>query len=230
MWALIGIMAALVRRGSSGKGGQVCPSLLDSAFALMCHQVLSFQVTGQLPQKLGSGAPSAAPYRVFEAADGSFMLATASDRQFARLCGTLGLPATAIDPRFASMPARLTHREALDALLADKFRHHSVAFWIKTLGDAGISAGPVNDLRDALALPVVTERHLFALPQYKPGAGGLPLLRLPIDKQCEGVMRPPPRLGEHTAEVLREAGVEEVAIVQLTQAPPSQPDATSFHK
>ena len=96
MWGLIGIMAALARRAAGGGGEHVRPALLDSAFALMCHQLLGYQATGDLPQKLGSGAPSAAPYRVFAAADGNFMLATASDAQFARLCTALGARCTSV--------------------------------------------------------------------------------------------------------------------------------------
>ena len=217
MWALIGIMAALTRRAAGGGGEHVRPALMDSAFMLMCHQVLGFQATGDLPQRLGSGAPSAAPYRVFAAADGYFMLATASDAQFARLCATLGFPAIATDPRFATMTVRLAHRGELDSLLADKFLQRTVAAWLQILGDAGISVGRVNDIRQALALPVVAERELFVAPERLHWPGGLPLMRLPIDHDATGVSRPPPKLGEHTAEVLREAGIDDATIARLSE-------------
>ena len=217
MWALIGIMAALTRRAAGGGGEHVRPALMDSAFMLMCHQVLGFQATGDLPQRLGSGAPSAAPYRVFAAADGYFMLATASDAQFARLCATLGFPAIATDPRFATMTVRLAHRGELDSLLADKFLQRTVAAWLQILGDAGISVGRVNDIRQALALPVVAERELFVAPERMHWPGGLPLMRLPIDHDATGVSRPPPKLGEHTAEVLREAGMDDATIARLSE-------------
>jgi crotonobetainyl-CoA:carnitine CoA-transferase CaiB-like acyl-CoA transferase len=222
MWGLIGIMAALTRRAAGGGGEHVRPALLDSAFTLMCHQVLGFQATGDLPEKLGSGAPSAAPYRVFAAADGNFMLATASDAQFARLCTTLGIPAIAADPRFATMRARLAHRGELDSRLADEFRRRPVAVWLQILGRAGLSVGSVNDIRQALALPVVAERELFVAPEHLHWPGGLPLLRLPIDHGGTGVSRPPPKLGEHTAEVLREVGMDDATIARLT--------AQSFHR
>jgi crotonobetainyl-CoA:carnitine CoA-transferase CaiB-like acyl-CoA transferase len=183
----------------------------------MCHQVLGFQATGDLPEKLGSGAPSAAPYRVFAAADGNFMLATASDAQFARLCTTLGIPAIAADPRFATMTARLAHRGELDSLLADEFRRRPIAAWLQILGREGLSVGRVNDIGQALALPVVAERELFVAPEHLHWPAGLPLLRLPIDHDGTGISRPPPKLGEHTAEVLREVGMDEATIARLSE-------------
>jgi crotonobetainyl-CoA:carnitine CoA-transferase CaiB-like acyl-CoA transferase len=216
MWGLIGIQAALARRAAGGGGEHVRPALLDSAFTLMCHQVLGYQATGDLPQKLGSGAPSAAPYRVFAAADGDFMLATASDAQFVRLCTTMQLDALTVDPRFATMAARLAHREELDSQLAERFQKQPVGAWLRVLGDAGLSAGLVNDLRQGLALPVVSERGLFIAPEQLHWPGGLPLLRLPIDHESGGG-KPPPQLGEHTAEVLRDLGMDEATIARLSK-------------
>jgi crotonobetainyl-CoA:carnitine CoA-transferase CaiB-like acyl-CoA transferase len=217
MWGAIGIMAALARRGAGGGAEHVRPSLLDSAFTLMCHQVLGFLATGELPQKLGSGAPSAMPYRVYEASDGSFMLATASDAQFARLCAVLGIDALAQDPRFRTMSARLASRETLDSLLSERFRQEPVAEWLRRLAEAGISAGPVNNIEQALALPVVAERDLFVAPEKLHWVGGMPLLRLPIDPDGSGVTRAPPELGQHTAEVLGEAGFDEATIARLAR-------------
>jgi crotonobetainyl-CoA:carnitine CoA-transferase CaiB-like acyl-CoA transferase len=217
MWGAIGIMAALARRSAGGGAEHVRPSLLDSAFNLMCHQVLGFVATGELPRKLGSGAPSAMPYRVYEASDGCFMLATASDAQFARLCGVLGIDAVAQDPRFRTMAARLASRETLDSMLAGHFRQQTVAAWLRRLAEAGISAGPVNDIGQALALPVVAERELFVSPEKLGWSGGMPLLRLPIDPDGSGVASAPPKLGEHSAEVLREAGFDEATIARLVR-------------
>jgi crotonobetainyl-CoA:carnitine CoA-transferase CaiB-like acyl-CoA transferase len=217
MWALIGIQAALVRRRAGGGAEHVRPALLDSAFTLMCHQVLGYQATGELPQKLGSGAPSAAPYRVFAAADGDFMLATASDAQFVRLCTTIGLPALTEGPRFATMIDRLAHRDELDTLLGGEFRRRPVSAWLQILSSAGLSVGRVNDIREALALPVVTERELFVSPEQMHWPGGLPLLRLPVDHDGAGISRPPPKLGQHTAEVLRQAGIDEATIERLSR-------------
>lgn len=219
MWSLVGIMAALARREAghdSRKGAEhVRPSLIDSAFMLMCHQVLGFQASGVLPPRLGSGAPSAAPYRVYAASDGDFMLATASDPQFARLCTSVEKPTWATDPRFATMAARLSNREQLDTLLAAEFRKKTVGSWLTQLGASGLSVGAVNDIRQALAMPVVGERRLFVDPNDLGWKEGLPLWRLPIDPEAAGIKRRPPALGEHTTEVLREFGFDAAAIERL---------------
>lgn len=218
MWGAIGIMAALARRAAGGSGEHVRPSLLDSAFALMNHQVLGFLATGIAPEKLGSGAPSAAPYRVFEAADGAFMLATASDPQFVRLCRTLGLDGLENDARFSTMTSRLRHREELDAILADLFTREPVEVWLDRLDRAGISVGRVNDVRAGLDMAVTKERNLLIDPKSLGWVEGMPQLRLPVDPVGSGVRRPPPKLGEHSAEILREVGYEASAIERLGKA------------
>ena len=220
MWGAIGIMAALTRRvvSGEGEGEHVRPSLLDSAFTLMNHQVLGFLATGSPPEKLGSGAPSAAPYRVFEASDGAFMLATASDPQFVRLCKTLNLDGLESDLKFSAMPERLKHREELDSMLEEIFAKESVATWLDRLGRAGISVGQVNDVRASLDMAVTKERNLLIDPKSLGWAEGMPQLRLPVDPTGSGVRRPPPKLGEHSAEILREIGYDASAIERLGKA------------
>lgn len=215
MWGALGLMAALARRAAGGGAEHVRPSLLDSAFALMNHQVLGFLATGEPPEKLGSGAPSATPYRVFEASDGNFMLATASDPQFVRLCKVMALEGLEHDARFSTMAARLQHRAELDAILAEKIAREPVDVWLERLGGAGMSVGRVHDVRAALAMPVTEERGLFVEPGRIGWTGGMPQLRLPIDPVGGGVRRPPPQLGEHTTEVLAEAGYDTAGIARL---------------
>ena len=205
MWTAMGLLAAIMRRNSGGGGEHVRPSLIDSAFTLMNHQLLAMVATGHLPQKLGSGAPSAAPYGVFSASDGELMIATASEPQFSRLCLAIGIDALADDIRFACMADRIVNRDALNAEIATVIAGNSVEHWLSVLARAGISAGKVNDLGESVQLPVVTERALMR---------GMNL-RLPIDPQASGIRTEPPGLGQHSQDVLKEAGFTSTEIERL---------------
>jgi len=216
LWAAMGIMAALTRRERGGTGEHLRLSLIDSAFNLMCHQILAYVATDELPKKLGSGAPSAAPYRVYVAQDGELMIATATDAQFVRLCGALGAADMAVDSRFGSVSDRIRNRDALDAAIGGKIRGASVSYWLETLFRAGISCSQVNNLAEALTMPITSERHLFVDSQELGSKGGLKLLRLPIDPSGSAIRRRPPFLGEHSTAVLRESGFDEELIAKLT--------------
>jgi crotonobetainyl-CoA:carnitine CoA-transferase CaiB-like acyl-CoA transferase len=205
MWAAMGLLAAIIRRTAGGGAEHVRSSLIDSAFTLMNHQLLGMLATGKPPEKLGSGAPSAAPYGVFQATDGELMIATASEAQFPRLCASLDLDGLTADSRFKTMADRLAHREALNAQIAGRIAEHSVAHWLELLGQANISCGRVNDLAEAFALSVVAERGLLDSMQ----------LRLPIDLSGPPARSCPPTLGEHSRETLLQAGFDEHAVSKL---------------
>jgi crotonobetainyl-CoA:carnitine CoA-transferase CaiB-like acyl-CoA transferase len=212
MWAAMALMAALARRQKSGAGEHVAQSLIDTAFTLMNHQLMGYLATGQMPKKLGSGAPSAAPYGVWQANDGEVMIATASEAQFPRLCQVIGIEHLVSDDRFRTMIGRLENREALDSAISEKIALKSVAEWLILLGEAGISAGQVNDVEAALAMAVTQERNLLITD----GENALPQLRLPIDSLGSGIKYPPPALGEHTVILLREAGLTDAEIDALS--------------
>jgi len=204
MWAAMSIMAAAKNR-DNGEGAQhIRSALIDSAFLLMCHQVAGFKATGIDPEKLGSGAPSAVPYRVYSASDGSFMLATASDPQFIRLCNALDISELATDPRFESMSNRIKHRDQIDGVLENKFSQRPVAHWLSFLADQGLSVGPVNSVSSALEMDVIKERGLFHNPKANGWNSGMPLIRSPFDLDGSGWHRRPPALGEHTEEILKD--------------------------
>ena len=211
MWAAMGLMAAIARRQTNGEGEHLAPALIDTAFTLMNHQLMGYLATGQAPQKLGSGAPSAAPYGVWEADDGELMIATASEAQFPRLCKVLDLMELVEDDRFRTIANRLANRTILDAAISKKIGAKSVDDWLALLGEAGISAGRVNDVEAAMTLPVVEERHLLR----KLDEQALPQLRLPIDPKGDGIKTAPPKLGQHSEQILREAGLSEAEILRL---------------
>ena len=207
LWSAMAVMAALARRDKDGGGAHVHASLIESAYSLVAHQIQGWLATGAQPPKLGSGAPSAAPYRAYRARDGDVMIATASEAQFPRLCAALGIAGLADDPRYARMADRLANRDSLDAAIGDAVAGFDTATLLTILGTAGISAGPVNDLATALALPVSEELALFIPGEPHGSAPGLPMQRLPIDPEGAGPALPAPRLGEHDHLLRDDAGL-----------------------
>jgi crotonobetainyl-CoA:carnitine CoA-transferase CaiB-like acyl-CoA transferase len=205
VWAALGILAALLRRSAVSGPQYIEPALFDTALTLMGHQVTSSFLTGEAPERLGSGSPSFSPYQAYRASDDWIFVAAGSNRLFAKLCDELGCPGLAIDDRFAAPADRIAHREVLNKELQDRLQTASVADWVARFGAAGIPACPVHDLPSALTSPVTAERRLLR--------GGF--LRLPIDAADRPAFRPPPRLGQDTGTVLGEVGLTSAEIDDL---------------
>jgi crotonobetainyl-CoA:carnitine CoA-transferase CaiB-like acyl-CoA transferase len=205
LWAAISIMSALARRVAEPGPQRLSASLVDSGFFLLCHQVMGYLGSGGFPSRLGSAAPSTAPYEAFRTADGTIMIAAATDRLFARLCQALEMPELAAEPRFRTVADRVAARSELAEVIAGRLRTGTAQTWLARIAAAGVPAGPVNDLAGALAHPLTAERAIIrdAAPGRIPA---LKLLRLPIDTGADCVLSQPPALGEHTAEILAEAG------------------------
>jgi crotonobetainyl-CoA:carnitine CoA-transferase CaiB-like acyl-CoA transferase len=211
MWAAMAIMAALARRVHSGVGEHVEITMVDSGYALLCHQILGLLANGEVPGPLGSASPITAPYEAFPAADGWLLIAAGNDGLYRRLCQVLGCPELATDPRFASPATRVHNREALHAAITERLAGRSRADCLAQLRGAGIPAGPVHDLAEAVGHPLVAQRRLLSN-----GTGPLPTLRLPIcPAEGEGAYSRAPELGEHTEPALREAGLPADQIASL---------------
>jgi crotonobetainyl-CoA:carnitine CoA-transferase CaiB-like acyl-CoA transferase len=205
VWAALGIMAALMRRPGLKRAQYVEACLLDTAFALMAHQVNSYLVAGEVPQRLGSASPSFAPYQAYRASDDWFFMAAGSDRLFVKLCTLLGAPELAHDTRFAGGVDRVAHRELLNKELEQRFQLAPVSAWVERRTAAGSPACRVQDLPDAMESTVAAERALLV--------GNF--LRTPVDTGTRPAFRPPPRLGEHSHEVLEEVGLTNQEINEL---------------
>jgi crotonobetainyl-CoA:carnitine CoA-transferase CaiB-like acyl-CoA transferase len=209
LWATVGILAALRRRDVSGQGDDLEVSLVDSGLFLLCHQLMGFLGAGFLPGRLGTAAPSAAPYQVFETADDPIMIATLTDAMFQALCSVVGAADLAEDPRFADITGRVEHRHELAQRLQSSLLGQPAADWLEALWAVRVPAAPVLSLDRALQEPLVKERRLIA-PTEDGKIPGLELLHLPVDMHRTGRRRQPPALGEHTAEVLAEVGLESI--------------------
>src|ERR1700742_979139 len=151
LYATVGILVALRAREATGEGQLVEVDLLSALLASLVNQGSAYTVGGVVPRRLGNRHPSISPYEVYDTAEGELVLAVGNDRQFAALCEELGAPGLATDPRFATNPARVEHREALGAELNRLLAARPAAAWAEALLARRVPAGQVNDLGAAFA-------------------------------------------------------------------------------
>jgi crotonobetainyl-CoA:carnitine CoA-transferase CaiB-like acyl-CoA transferase len=220
MWAAMGTMAALARRARTGDAQQVEATLVDSGYMLLCHQIASLLATGEVPGPLGSASPITAPYEAFRTADGWIMIAAGNEDLFQRLCRALDLPELLGDGRYATPAERVRHRDALHREIEERLLARPSEDWLADITAAGVPAGPVHDLRQAVEHRVAADRDLLVEPVDAEGFPGLRLVRVPFDDARPPRLRRPPALGEHSEEVLREAGFATDEIGALLAAAP----------
>jgi glutaryl-CoA transferase len=208
MYAAVGVLAALSRRAETGHGDYIDLAMLDVQAAFLANQAMNWLLSGNVPRRGGNRHPNIQPQDVFPCADGSIVLAVGNDGQFAKLAEVLGHPEWLRDERFATNPARVRNHGELDPLLrealAARTRHDLVA----ALDAAGVPCAPINTVPEVFADPQVAHRGLLReLPH--PSAGRVPQVVSPLNFENEPLAfeRPPPLLGEHTDEILREIGL-----------------------
>jgi crotonobetainyl-CoA:carnitine CoA-transferase CaiB-like acyl-CoA transferase len=209
VYAVIGILAALVRRQSTGRGGYVDCALVDSTVGVLANQALNFHVSGAVPERIGNAHPNIVPYQVFPVADGHVIIATGNDSQYAKLCTVLGAPELAKHAAHIDNKARLATRAKLIGKLSALTAKFQSADLLAKLEAVGVPAGPINDLGQVFADPQVLHRGMrLDLPSAAAKGGAIPGVRTPIvlDGARMASPRPAPLLGEHNAEILREIG------------------------
>jgi formyl-CoA transferase/CoA:oxalate CoA-transferase len=207
VWTALAVIAALLEGG----GRVLDLSLYETTLALLPYQLTNYVATGQVAGRHGTAFPLIAPYQVFATQDGELMVVAGNDRLFRSLCGVLGAPELADDERFATNPRRLENRELLIPELERRFGSQPSAIWLERLVDAGVPAAPVQDVAQ-----VAGSEQTQALGILQELAG-FRTVALPFSADGERMEygSPPPLLGEHSAELLGEAGYSEAEIAEL---------------
>jgi len=203
MYTAVAVLAALFRREKTGEGAHIDMALLDTQLAVLANQASNFLVSGEDPPRQGNTHPNIVPYQPFEAADRPLVIAVGNDRQFARLAELAAHPEWASDPRFATNSARVANRDEIVGLVAEAIRAQPAAYWFDRLEAAGIPAGPINRISEAIADIQAQHRHMVRTIASVPMVGS----PVRIDGERSDSDLPPPALGEHTDEILKQLGL-----------------------
>lgn len=208
LFASNAIMAALHHRESSGEGQYIDVALFDTQLAWLANVAHNHFATGEVPKRFGNGHASLVPYQDFPTADGAFMLAIGSDRQYKSLCEAAGRSDLWDDVRFQTNHGRVTHRDDLIPHLETLFQTRKTADWLSILEPLFIPCAPINDVATALADPQTVAREMVQTVTH-PTLGEVkqlgPVAKLSVSPAT--IRTAPPLLGAHTDEVLAELGI-----------------------
>jgi crotonobetainyl-CoA:carnitine CoA-transferase CaiB-like acyl-CoA transferase len=219
LYAHVAIMHALYDRTRTGLGQFIDIALLDSLFSTLSNQTGISQATGKPPARVGNDHPSVAPNEVFQAKDGRLMVSAANARLWTKLCAAIGTPGLAADARFQSNTDRLRNRDAMRVELEQAFSAYTVAELIETLRQVGVPCGRLRTVTETLADPQLAAREMV-MEIANPELNGFKVPSLPIklSRTPGSPARYVPKLGEHTADVLRTLGYSDHEITAIVSA------------
>ena len=205
MYASIAVCAAIAHRAETGVGQHLDLALLDTQVAFLANQAMNYLATGEAPGRLGNAHPNIVPYQTFRTSDGDIILACGNDNLFNKFCELAGCQALAQDPRFATNAKRVENRVEITAQLNAVFAKRTTREWVDALEQAGVPNGPINNLKQVFEEPQVVARGVKIEMQH-PTAGKVPLVASPMRFSATPVeyKLPPPTLGQHTEEILRD--------------------------
>ncbi|MGQ0622615.1 MAG: CaiB/BaiF CoA transferase family protein [Panacagrimonas sp.] len=203
MYAAVSVLVALRQAERTGRGQHIDCSLFDTQISMLANQALSFLVSGDSPRRLGNTHPTVVPYQIFDASDGPVVIAVGNNGLFIALCAVLGLDALAKDARYLTNSLRVQNRITLVKTLGEIIRTKSVGQLVAALSERNIPCGPVNTVAQAFAEPVVAARDLVHHFVREDGVR-MPSVSFPgaLSETPARFSRMPPRLGEHSFEIL----------------------------
>jgi crotonobetainyl-CoA:carnitine CoA-transferase CaiB-like acyl-CoA transferase len=217
LYSTVAILAALRERDSSGQGQHIDMSLLECLISTVSHRAMDYFLTGKVPVRAGNVAPGSAPAQLFQCSDGMLNVQAGTDNQFRKFCELIGRSELLADPRFARGRQRNQNRALLLPVIEEMFRGNTVAYWYDKLVSGGVICSPVYDVGQAFDDPQIRARGT-KISMEKAGVGRIEALRNPIrySRTEIGKYEFPPRIGEHTEEVLSSVlGLPEAEIGRL---------------
>jgi crotonobetainyl-CoA:carnitine CoA-transferase CaiB-like acyl-CoA transferase len=216
MLGTIGVMMAIEARHRTGRGQRVDTSLLEGQMAMLAHFITRYFASGEVPGPSGSGALTSPTYRAFKASDDWIVISAFNQRMWRGLCAALERSEWVEDPRFADAARRVANRLELIALIGAVIAEHPVAYWEARLKANEVPCCPINRIDKVVAEEQVRARQMVAEIAL-PGLGSMRMAGLPVklSETPAEIGLPPPRLGEHTAEVMRSIGYADGEIEAL---------------